>query len=76
LREVIHIAWERFKIIAAIVGDAQARIIATLFYFTILVPFGLMSRLSRKTAQQNSGASAWLDREPISSDIDIAKRQG
>ena len=41
MSEIVHLAWDRFKIIAGIVGDVQGRVIVTLFYFTILVPFGI-----------------------------------
>ena len=67
--------WSRFKVIAGIVGDAEASIIAIGFYFTILVPFGLLARLTGKTfAQANS--VAWLERPLVPSDMDAAKRQG
>jgi hypothetical protein len=76
LREIIQIAWDRFKIIAAIVGDAQARVIAILFYFTVLLPFGLISRFSSDPLQQRRRSYAWLERPPIPNDLETAKRQG
>lgn len=78
MREILQLAWDRFKIIAAIAGDAQANVIATLFYFTIVAPFGLISRLSsdplRLTAPQQG--SEWLERDPVHTEIEAAKRQG
>src|ERR1041384_969188 len=75
LREILQIAWERFKIIAAIVGDAQARVIATLFYFTILAPFGLLSRSSGDPLNIKA-SPVWLERPLISNELEDAKRQG
>lgn len=78
MRDTIQLAWDRFKIITAVIGDVQGRLIATLFYFTILVPFGLASRtfsdpLHIKFA---SLTTSWQDRAPISEDLEAAKRQG
>jgi hypothetical protein len=36
--------WNRWKAIAQIIGDFQARVILTLFYFIILTPGGLIIR--------------------------------
>lgn len=77
LQEILALAWSRFKIIAAIIGDVQSRAIATIFYFTILVPFGLLAQFfTRRETSQRSSTVKWVDRTPISSDIEMAKRQG
>jgi len=76
LREILQIAWDRFKVVAAIVGDAQARVIATLFYFTILAPFGIISRFSTDPLQLHNKPSTWLDRPAVPNELEIAKRQG
>lgn len=77
-RDIAHIAWERFKIIAAILGDIQGRFIATLFYFTILVPFGLGSRLFSDPLHLTSKNAhvRWLERKPVDHQLDSAKQQG
>ncbi len=78
MRELIGIAWERLKIIAAIVGDVQARAISMLFYYTILVPFGLGARLLSDPLRLriNREQSTWLNREPVPTDLNAAKQQG
>lgn len=78
MRQIIGVMWDRMKIITAIVGDVEAKVIATLFYFTILVPFGLLSRLSSDPLNRKADAThqAWLLRPPIENDLDSAKRQG
>ncbi|HSK87351.1 MAG TPA: hypothetical protein VK880_03300 [Anaerolineales bacterium] len=78
MRELVRIAWERLKIILAIVGDAQARFIAILFYYTILVPFGLISRVFTDPLhlRPNQESSFWMQREPVPNDLDAAKQQG
>lgn len=75
MREVLDLVWSRFKVIAGIIGDFEASLIAIGFYYTILVPFGLIARSSNKTDNKQEQV-AWLAREPVSPDIDLARRQG
>lgn len=75
MREIWELMWSRFKVIAGIVGDVEASIIAIGFYYTFLVPFGLIARFSGKTLKPHSTV-AWLERPLIPSDLDAAKRQG
>jgi len=71
------LALARFRIIAAIVGDLQGRAIAIFFYFTVLVPFGLGSRLfSDPLYVRRSVKVAWHDRPVISDSLEEARRQG
>jgi hypothetical protein len=78
LAEIILLAWERFKVITVIIGDVQGRFIATLFYFTILLPFGIGSRLFSDPLRQNHNPDEprWLERPPLSEQLDAASRQG
>lgn len=76
LREIIRVAWERLKVISAVVGEAQARGIATLFYFTVLAPFGLASRLLSDPLRLRPDRARWVGREPVSNELDAARQQG
>ena len=60
----------------SIIGDFQGRVIATLFYFTVLLPFGLGSRLSSDPLHLRSGHDQWLGRDEVPRDLDSARRQG
>lgn len=72
---ITAIAWHRFAIISGIISDANARAISVLFYFTLLVPFGIGSLLFSDPLGKKAGAT-WHDREPVPADIDSAKQQG
>ena len=74
--EILHIAWERFKIITAAIADAQGRFVAMVFYFTIFAPFALGTRFFSDPLRQRDQKPIWLERPPIASDIDSARRQG
>ena len=71
-----QIAWQRFSINAAIIADFNGRFIATLFYFTILVPFGLLSTIFMDPLRRKTRRSEWLQRESVATDIASAKEQG
>lgn len=75
MNDLTKIAWHRFGIITSIIGDMNARIISVLFYFTILVPFGIGSRLL-SDPMRLKGEPIWLDREPVPTDLNSAKQQG
>ncbi len=78
MREIFGFAWKRFNVIAAIIGDVQGRAIATLFYFTIVLPFAVGSRLSGDPLRLKMSAinKSWLNRAPVPTDLESAKRQG
>jgi len=76
LKDTWLLAWERFKIIAGIVGDVQGYLMASLFYFTILVPFALIARLTGDPLRQRHPDQAWLTKEPVDHRLEGAKRQG
>jgi len=69
-------AWRAWKRFAQILGDMSARLILTILYFTLVVPFGLGVRLS--CARPGTGlerASGWLDRTTHDRTVADARRQ-
>ncbi len=74
MRDTLVLAWQRFKIIAAIVADGQSQIIGLLFYFTILVPFAIVARLSPDPTKNH--APRWIKREVSPNSLHNARRQG
>ncbi|MGJ3238983.1 MAG: hypothetical protein ACFE0Q_09800 [Anaerolineae bacterium] len=86
MREIWDIVWHRFSVIQAVVSDANARIIALLFYFTILAPFGmgyaltsdplLEKKITGADGKPTNVGQAWHAREPVPTDFESARRQG
>lgn len=76
MREILSIAWQRFTINTSIVADGQGRFIATLFYFTVLVPFGFGYTLLSDPLRRKNNQAEWLEREPVPTDLESAKEQG
>lgn len=75
MRELIQIAWHRFNVISGVVSDTSARTVATLFYFTVFVPFGIASTFFSDPMRIKESAE-WLERDSVPNDIDSAKQQG
>lgn len=75
MSSILRIAWKRWEIIGRAFGDFQGRAFAVLFYFTIFVPFALIFRLNNDPLQLRSGTLTWLEREPVGTELDDARRQ-
>lgn len=76
MSDIFRIAWERFGLLGSIIGDVQARTIVTVFYFTIVVPFGVGYRLLADPMRQRDATPTWEDRPAVPDDLDNARQQG
>ncbi len=75
--ETFQLARERLQTITLIVGEAVGSLLAVVFYFTFLVPFALISTFATDPLQRRArDEPSWLTREPVSTEIDRARRQG
>jgi hypothetical protein len=60
---VAGILWQRWLSLAHRIGEFQARLLLTLFYFVIVSPFALWVRIMRDPlALRRSGGPRWLAR--------------
>jgi hypothetical protein len=75
LTELVGVAWARWKIIAEAFGDFQGRLFALVFYFSVFVPFALLTQLTSDPLQLRRPAHRWLERTPVARDLDGARRQ-
>ena len=76
VKKLLRLAWDRFNLNSGVVADINGRFIATLFYFTILLPFGLLSTLFMDPLRIKTVDTGWHEREPVPTDIKSAKEQG
>jgi hypothetical protein len=70
--------WEGWKFFAQGMGNFQARLILYFFYFVIVLPFGLLTRIFMDPLQkrQRKSGSLWIERHQITdNDIESARRQ-
>ena len=67
--------WERWIVVAQIIGDFIGRIILTVFYFTLFMPFGLGVRyLSDPLMVKENNHVEWEDRTTLDLTIDDVRR--
>ncbi len=65
-------AWKRF---GQVMGDFIGRLVLTVFYFTLFMPFGLGVRFfADPLALRPSGPSKWLERTTKDLTIDDSRR--
>ena len=71
----IRRSWQIWKSAAQVIGDAIARVVLSLFYFTIFLPFGLGVRLrSDYLDAKPSAKPTWLERRTRGRTMDDARR--
>ena len=65
-------AWKRF---GQVMGDFIGRLVLTVFYFTLFMPFGLGVRFfGDPLAIRASGPSKWLERTTNGLNLDDSRR--
>lgn len=69
--------WNRWKAIGQKIADFQARLILTLVYFIVVLPFGLLVRLlSDPLAVKNkSRTTMWIPKHVDDPTLENARRQ-
>lgn len=75
-KSIFSIAWDRFSLVTSIIGEVQGKVIFTVFYFTVLAPFGLGSRLLADPLHRKATIQTWTRRDPTPTDLESAKQQG
>ncbi len=67
--------WQRWKKIAHVIGDFQARVLLTVIYAAIVLPFGVIFRAFADSLRIKRPPTHWLDYPHDSADPDWARRQ-
>lgn len=69
--------WNGWKELAHYIGDFQARLLLTFFYFTVALPFGLIGRYLIDPLKLRGGKSQtnWTKRETRDKDMATARSQ-
>ncbi|HEV8131271.1 MAG TPA: hypothetical protein VGQ81_08455 [Acidobacteriota bacterium] len=67
-------AWHSWKRIARKVGNFQAQILLTVFYATLMLPFGIGVRLLLDPLRIKKRPARWLDHPEETQDLQWAKR--
>lgn len=69
--------WQRWRRLAEVIGNFQARLLLTGFYFLVLAPFALGAQLCSDPLRLKvrQGQSGWLQREPREPSLKDGRRQ-
>lgn len=69
--------WSRWRAMSQKAADVQARVLLTVFYFTVMLPFGVVFGLFKDPLRikQRPSGSYWVERKPSSGTLADAKRQ-
>ena len=70
--------WQAWKRVGQAIGDLIARVVLTLFYFTIFVPFALVLRLFTDplAIKQTPPQTNWQPKEETDLSVESAREQG
>lgn len=69
--------WSKWREMSQKAADVQARVLLTIFYFTMMAPFGFVMGLLKDPLRikQRPTGTYWLERKPSSETLADAKRQ-
>ncbi len=68
-------AWNAWKRVAHVIGNFQARVLLTIIYATVVLPFGLMVRLFSDSLQIKHRPTKWAERTEEVHDLPWAQKQ-
>jgi hypothetical protein len=68
--------WAGYKRIAHKIGDFQARVLLTIIYAILVLPFGLAVRLFADSLHIKTRPTKWLDHPQEANDLKWARNQG
>ncbi len=67
--------WSAWKRLAHKIGNFQARVLLSIIYVTVVLPFGVISRLLSDPLRIKHRPTAWLDHAPEVHDATWAHKQ-
>ncbi len=67
--------WEAWKRLAHRIGNFQARVLLTILYAVLVLPFGVVVRLLADPLRIRRRPGEWLDRLGNANDMNWARRQ-
>ena len=67
--------WEAWKRLGQKIGNFQARVLLTVFYGVLILPFGLVARLFSDPLRIKQRPDKWLEHPDETIDLQWARRQ-
>lgn len=74
--QILKFIWGKWKKIAHRIGIFQSKVILTLFYFTILLPFGMVLAIFKDELKiKNTASSTWIPKTSRQNSLEELKNQ-
>jgi hypothetical protein len=73
--ETLKRLWQGWKRIAKVIGNFQSRVLLTIFYATIVMPFGVAARLFSDPLRIKKRPTEWLEHPEEACDLQWARKQ-
>ncbi|MGO9272292.1 MAG: hypothetical protein ACLQOO_19025 [Terriglobia bacterium] len=67
--------WEAWKVVARKIGNFQARVLLTIIYAVLVLPFGVCVRLFSDQLRIKHPPAKWLDHPNETADMEWARKQ-
>jgi hypothetical protein len=69
--------WSRWRELSQKAADVQARVLLTIFYYTLMAPFGFVMGILKDPlrVKHRPTGTYWLERKPVSESLADAQRQ-
>ena len=68
--------WEGWKKFGHAIGNFQARVLLTIIYSVLILPFGLAGSLLFRFPAYQEAPREWFDHPPMPNTLNEARRQG
>ena len=76
IKGALSTIWKAWKRIGQFIGDFIGRLFLMLFYYTIVLPFGVGVRLFSDSLDMRAGRSpAWHERQPVPVSLEAGHEQ-
>lgn len=77
LVQALSCLWQGWKRVARAIGNFQARLLLSVFYFIVVTPFALGVKLFSDPLELRAkpNPSYWIPREPRESSLEVGRRQ-
>jgi hypothetical protein len=72
---VLRQAWAKWKSITRRLATFQARLLLTIFYGLVVLPFGLLTRVFADPLRIKKLPTQWLDHPDEAQDLNWARKQ-
>lgn len=75
LTQNLNAFWNAWKRLAHKIGNFQARVLLTVLYVIVVLPFGLIIRLFSDPLRIRNRPTKWIDHPPEVHDLSWARKQ-